>query len=75
MWELSCTLKIFRNLRRLEGQQNTHHTFLKCLDMICLAINYYHLAMKKLYISTLEFDFSTYQNRDLRPKEISTVQK
>ena len=43
--------------------------------MICLAINYYHLAMKKLYISTLEFDFSTYQNRDLRPKEISTVQK
>ena len=31
--------------------------------------------MKKLYISTLEFDFSTYQYRDLRPKAISTVQK
>ena len=37
--------------------------------MICSAINQ-HLAIKKLYISTLEFDFSTYQYRDLHPEEI-----
>ena len=52
-----------------------HQIFLEFLCMICLAINF-HLAMKKLFILALKFDyFAISQYRDLHLKEFNMVEK
>ena len=50
----------FCNLKEAEWLTNTcitHQVFIKLKDMICLAINLYHLVMEKLFILTLKFDY------------------
>lgn len=38
-------------MRRLAGQKITHHNYLKYLNMICMAVNYYFVEKKFIHIN------------------------